>query len=164
MFTEALHEFRVASLLFGIGDEIGLLRLPDPAGRMALHGMFDFRGFGFCSGDARFEDVKAHDVLDGVVKNESEEIEVDDRMEARGEIVEKGGKIALLGDGFADFEQGFELTPGMLKRRGEGDFGRRNDGFRHRWQDNIWVGGGSTLGGCELDGILPMGVTQALGG
>jgi len=45
-------------------------------------------------------------------------------MEAARKIVEKRGEIALLGDGFADFEQGFELTPGMLEGRGEGNFGR----------------------------------------
>ena len=58
--------------------------------------------------------------------------------------MEKRGEIALLGDSLADFEQGFELTPRMFKRGGDGNFRRGNDGFRHRGQDNIWVGGGST--------------------
>jgi len=58
--------------------------------------------------------------------------------------VEKRGEIALLGDGLADFEQGFELTPRMFKRGGERHFRRGDDGIRHRGQDNIWVGGGST--------------------
>jgi hypothetical protein len=33
----------------------------------------------------------------------------------------------------------------MFKRGGERQFRRGDDGFRHRRQDNIWVGGGSTL-------------------
>jgi hypothetical protein len=96
------------------------------------------------AGDARFKDMEAHDVARGIVENESEEVEVHDRVEAFGKVVEKRGKVALLGDGLADFEQGFELTPGVLEGRGEGDFGRGNDGIRHRRQDTTGVGGGST--------------------
>ena len=89
---------------------------------MAFDGRF--HAGDFFRGDARFENVKAHHVADGIVEDESEEVEFDDGVQAAGEVVEKRGKIALLGDGFADFEQGFELTPGMLEGRGEGDFGR----------------------------------------
>jgi hypothetical protein len=32
----------------------------------------------------------------------------------------------------------------VFKRRSEYDFRRRDDGFRHRKQDNTWLGGGST--------------------
>jgi hypothetical protein len=60
--------------------------------------------------------------------------------------VEKRGKIALLRDGLADFEQGFELTPGVFERGGKRHFRRRNDGVRHRRQDNTRVGAGSTCG------------------
>src|SRR5229473_3238503 len=147
---DALHELRVTSFQFGIGNDVRLLGLPDPAGRMALHGMFDFRRFWFRGGDARLEDVQAHDVLDGVVKDEGEEIEIDDGVETLGKVVEQRGEIALLGDGLADFEQGFELTPGMFKRGGERHFRRGDDGFRHRRQDNTRVGEGSTADGREL--------------
>jgi len=51
---------------------------------------------------------------------------------AFGEVVEKRGKVALLGDGFADFQQSFELTPGVFERRVERSYRRRNDMFRHR--------------------------------
>jgi hypothetical protein len=78
------------------------------------------------------------------MKNESEEIEVNHGVEAAGKVVEKRREIALLGDDLADFEQGFELTPGVFKRRSEYDFRRRDDGFRHRKQDNTWLGEGST--------------------
>lgn len=145
MFTEALKEIGKARLVFGVGDDKVLLGLPNPAGGVALDGRF---GAGdFFAGDARFQNVEAHDIFDGVVKDEREEIEVDDGMETAGKVVEKRGEIALLGDGLADFKQGFELTPGMFERRGEGDFGRGNDGFRHRRQDNTWVGEGSTAEG-----------------
>ena len=69
---------------------------------------------GFSAGDARFQDVQAHDVARGIMENESEEVEVHDGVEALGEIVKKRGQIAMLGDGLADFEQGFELTPGVF--------------------------------------------------
>jgi len=68
--------------------------------------------------------MKPHHVPDGIVENESKKVELDNGMKAPGKVVEKRGKIALLGDCFADFEQGFELTPGMLEGRSEGDFGR----------------------------------------
>jgi hypothetical protein len=38
------------------------------------------------------------------------------------------------------------LTPGVFERGGERHFRRGDDGIRHRRQDNIWVGGGSTAG------------------
>ena len=72
--------------------------------------------------------------------------DLDDRMEPASKVVEQRGEIALLGDGLADFEQGFELTPGVFERGGERHFRRGDDGIRHRRQDNTRVGGGSTLG------------------
>src|SRR5712664_259201 len=79
-------------------------------------------------------------------------------MQAAGKVVEQRGEIALLGDGLAYFEQGFELMPGVLKGGRERHFRRGDDGIRHRRQDNTRVGGGSTTGvekksksvGCEL--------------
>jgi hypothetical protein len=78
------------------------------------------------------------------VKNEGEEVEVDDGMEAAGKVVEQRGEIALLGDGLAYFEQGFELMPGVLKGGRERHFRRGDDGIRHGRKDNTRVGGGST--------------------
>jgi hypothetical protein len=49
--------------------------------------------------------------------------------------MEQRGEIALLRDGLAHFEQGFELAPGVLERRGLRHFWRRNDAFHHRRQD-----------------------------
>jgi hypothetical protein len=91
------------------------------------------------------------------VEDEGEEVEVHDGVEALGEVMKKRRKIALLGDGLADFEQGFELTPGVFKRGGERHFRRGDDGIRHRRQDNTGVGGGSTEGEREssLSSRLP---------
>jgi len=94
------------------------------------------------------------------VKDEREEVEVDDGVEAAGKVVEKRGEIALLGDSLADFEQGFELTPGMLERRSKGDFGRGNDRLRHSRQDNTGVGEGSTLGERGVDWTPGMGAVE----
>jgi len=128
--TIARQEIGEARFFFGVADDEGLLRLPDPAGGVAFDGRF---GAGdFFAGDTSFENVEAHDVFCGVVKDEREEVEVDDGVEAAGKVVEKRGEIALLGDSLADFEQGFELTPGMFKRGGERHFRRGDDGFRHR--------------------------------
>ena len=89
------------------------------------------RSFGadvFVVGDARFENVEAHHVAHRIVEREREEIEIDHGMQALGEIVEEFVEVALLGDGFADFEQGFELAARVLVR-----FGRRNCGGGRSW-------------------------------
>ena len=118
--------------------------MPDPAGgisldrRLAAGGLF--------AGDACGENVEAHDVASGVVQDEGQKIEFDDGAQAVRKIVKQRWKIALLGDGLADFEQGFELTPGVFERGGERHFRRGDDGIRHRKQDNTRVGGGSTQG------------------
>jgi hypothetical protein len=62
------------------------------------------------------------------MERQGEEIEIDDGVEALGEIVEEFREIALLLDGFADFEKGFELAAGVLvggvgASRGRGDRG-----------------------------------------
>ena len=82
----------------------------------------------------------------GIVQGEREEIEIDDRVQASGKVVEKRGKIALLGDGLADFQQGFELTARVFRRRRGRRFRRGNDRVRHNRQDSIRVGRGSTAG------------------
>ena len=142
-FAEAGHEFGVAVFLFDIGDDEGKLCLPDPARGMADYGSFRASGLGGMI-DARFENMEAHDVAHGIMQYEREKIEIDDGMEALGELVEKRGKIALLGNRLADFEQSSELPPGVFKRRGKRYFRRRNDVFRHRSEDSTRVGEGST--------------------
>src|SRR5438132_9262780 len=122
VFANPRYEVGETRFFVDIGDDQRLLRLPDPAGRMA----FDrrFHAGDFFRGDARFENMKTHHVADRIVEDESQEVEFNDGVQAAGKVVEKRGEIALLGDGFADFEQRFELTPGMLEGRGEGDFAR----------------------------------------
>ena len=114
-FAEALKEIGEASVFFRVGDNKRLLRLPNPAGRMAFDGRFaaGFDG----SGETGFENVEAHNVAYGVVKDKREEIKFDDAVKTLGEVVKKSGEIAVLGDGFGHFEQGFELTPGVFKGR-----------------------------------------------
>ena len=130
--------------MFGVVDDERLLGLPDPAGRMAVDGGLGAGGF-FCV-DTCFQNVETHDVARGIVEGEGEEVEFDDGMKALGEVVEKRGEIALLGDDFADFEQGFELAPGVFERRSRGRCRRRNDVVRHSRQDNTRVESGSTEG------------------
>jgi hypothetical protein len=79
-----------------------------------------FRADVFVVRDARFENVQAHDVARGVVERQRKEIEIDDGVEALGEIVEEFGKVALLGDGFADFEKSFELAARVFMGLGAG--------------------------------------------
>ena len=86
VFAEAVEKFGEARLFLSVGDDEGLLRLPDPAGGIALNGRLTADGL--VTRDSRFQDVEAHDVLGGVVQDEGEEIEVDDRMEAAGKVVE----------------------------------------------------------------------------
>jgi hypothetical protein len=51
------------------------------------------------------------------MEHKGEKIEVHNAMEALGKVVEERREIAVLSDGFAHFEQGFELTPGVFERR-----------------------------------------------
>ncbi len=120
MLTKALQKIGESLLLFGVADHKSLLRLPDPTGGVALDGRLTAGGL--FAGDARCQNVEAHDVAGSVVKNQGEEIEVDNGVQ---------------GNGLADLEQGFELAPGMFQRGGERHFRRGDDGIRHRRQDNI---------------------------
>src|SRR5580692_7155696 len=97
-------------------------------------------------GQASFENVQTHDVAIGVVQHQREEIEVNDAMKPLCQVVKKRGKIAMLRDRFRHFEQGFELTPGVLQRRSGRWFGRQDSGIRHRNQNSIRVTSGSTEG------------------
>jgi hypothetical protein len=90
--------------------------------------------------------MEAHDVAGGIMEDECEEVELNDRVQTAGEIVEERRKIALLGDGLADFKQGFELAPGVFRRRGKRRFRRRNDVVRHRKQNSTRAGERSTEG------------------
>src|SRR5208282_5839829 len=78
-FAKPLEKIGKTLVLFGVADDKRLLRLPDPAGRMAFHGRFaarlDWRG------QARFENVQAHHVAHRVVKDKSEEIKINDAVE-----------------------------------------------------------------------------------
>src|SRR5258708_534881 len=145
MLAVALQELREARLFLSVADHEGLLRLPHPTSGVVLDGRL---GAGrFSARDARFKNVETHDVACGVMENEGEKVEVDDGMETLGEVVEKRGQVALLGDGLANFEQGFKLTPGVFKPGGNGQFGGRNEVFRNEKQDTTGVGKRSTAGG-----------------
>jgi hypothetical protein len=68
-------------------------------------------------GIVRLEDMKAHGVVGGLVKDQSQKVESEDAVEALSEIVEESFEVALLGDGFGDFEEGFHLAGGVIDRR-----------------------------------------------
>jgi len=80
------------------------------------------------------------------VKYERQEIEINNTMQAFRKIVKKSRKVAMLRDRFCHFEQGFELAPGMFKRRSSRWFGRGDSGIRHRNQNSTQLGRGSTKG------------------
>ena len=67
----------------------------------------------------------------GIVQHERKEIGVDDGMQANGELMEQPLKIAMLCNDFADVEQRFQLTPGVIKHRGGNCLRRRNREARH---------------------------------
>jgi hypothetical protein len=142
--AETLEKIGETMIFFGVADDKRLLRLPDPAGRMTID-----RSFAACLGGGRqtsLEDVEAHDVANGVVKDEGEKVKIDDAVETLGKVVKKSVEVAMLGDGFRHFEQGFELTPGLFKRRRGSRFGWGDCRIRHTSQNSIGVGGGSTKG------------------
>src|SRR5258708_12358499 len=103
MLTQALQEIREARLLFGVANHKGLLRLPDPTGGVAFDGRLTASGL--FARDAGFKNVKTHDVARSIVENEGEEVEVNDGVQARGEVVENPWKITLLGNAPPDFQQ-----------------------------------------------------------
>lgn len=114
-------KFGVAGFVEDIGRNERMLGAPDPAGGGGVHGQF-LRPFDF-GGVAGFENLETHGVADRVVENECEKIERQNGVKTLGKLVEETLKVALLGDGFGDVEEGFELAAGMLNR---GD--RRRDG------------------------------------
>ena len=66
-------------------------------------------------------------------------------MQALGEVVEKALQIALLGDSFADVEEGFELAAIVVDGgSGAGTRGRRIGWFSHKVQDSTRFRGVST--------------------
>lgn len=142
--AETLEKIGETVIFFGVADDKRLLRLPDPAGRMAIDRSFAARLGG--GRQTSFQDVEAHDVANGVVKDEGEKVKIDDAMKTFSKVVKKSVEVAMLGDGFRDFEQSFELTPGLFKRRSGSRFGRGDSRIRHRSQNSIGVGRGSTKG------------------
>jgi hypothetical protein len=56
----------------------------------------------------------------------------------------------VLGDGFSDLEQGFELTPGVFQGDRGSHFRGGKNRVRHKRQNSTGVGGGSTKGACSL--------------
>jgi hypothetical protein len=99
---QALHEVGITRVLGGIENDKRLLILPNPTGRDLVDGKFAVR-LGL-DGIVRLEDVKAHGVVGGFVKDKSQKVEGKNAVETLGEIVEEGFEVALLGDGLADFE------------------------------------------------------------
>ena len=69
-------------------------------------------------GIVSFEDVQTHGVVGGIVQHEGEKIELQNGVEAFRELVEEGLEVALLRDGFADFEKRFELPPRIFEAMG----------------------------------------------
>jgi hypothetical protein len=142
--AETLEKIGEAVIFFGVADDKRLLRLPDPARGMAINWSFTARLGG--SRQTSFQDVEAHDVANGIVKDEGEKVKIDDAVKTLGKVVKKSVEVAMLGDGFRHLEQGFELTPGLFKRRRGSRFGWGDSRIRHRSQNSIGVGGGSTKG------------------
>jgi len=121
VFAEARHKIRESRFFVDIEDDERLLRLPNPAGGMALDRRFRASRL-FC-GNMGFENVEAHDVPDGIVENKTKEVESMNRMEPASKVVETARGDRAAGRCLADFEQGFKLTPGVFERGGKRHFG-----------------------------------------
>ena len=90
---------------FGVDviDHVGLLGLEYAAGRGLAQ-----RGFAAAldtGGLLALENVQAHDLALAVVKEQIQKIEMRDAVQAGAEIVKQFAEIAVMGDGFGDFEQ-----------------------------------------------------------
>ena len=84
-FAEPVKEIWKSLIVFRVADDKGLLRLPDPARRMALHRSFA-AGF-YRSRKPGFENVETHDIAHGVMKDQGEEVKVDNAMETLCQVV-----------------------------------------------------------------------------
>jgi hypothetical protein len=78
------------------------------------------------------------------MQDQGKKVKINHAMEALGQVVKKSGEVPMPRNGFGNFEQGFELAPRMFERRCAGYFGRGDSGIRHRVQNSIRVGRGST--------------------
>jgi hypothetical protein len=67
--------------------------------------------------------VQPHSAAGRIVKNQAKKIELQDGVEAIGKFVEEEFEVSLLGNRFADFEEGFELPHRLREGRRRGDFG-----------------------------------------
>ncbi len=88
-----------------------------------------------------FENVQAHDLAFAVVEEQVQEIEMGDAMQAGAEIVEEFAEVAMMRDGFGDFEEG--AGAGAARVFGDADAGswpmRQDSTAAHR---SSMTGGG----------------------
>jgi hypothetical protein len=129
------HEVRVARIFSSVLGEEEFLIFENPAGGRVgdrhLFGAFRREGI------FRFQNVQAHGAARRIVKNQAEKIELQHRVETIGKFVEEKLQVALLGDRFADFEQGFKLAHGLRQGRSRGGRGRRVGKLRHKHENSI---------------------------
>jgi hypothetical protein len=89
---------------FDVVHDIRLLGLEDVARRRLADWRFaaalDIRRL------LRFQNVQAHYLALSVVEQEVQEIETRDTVEASAEVMKELAEVAMMGDGFRDFEKG----------------------------------------------------------
>jgi hypothetical protein len=142
LFLQFLHKVGIARVGKAIKNEKSLLRLPDPAGRGFADGMFR-GGLGLVR-VARLESMEAHGIVRGIVEDEREEIELQDNMEAFGEFVKEGLKVALLRNGLSDLKERLDLPARVIERRSGSGLVRKISGIRHEIENSIGLGRGQT--------------------
>src|SRR5579883_1573643 len=137
-----LHEFGIAGVLGCVLNNEWLLVFEDPSG-WGVCGRQFLRAF-VLDGLLRDQNVQAHHAAGRVVKNHAEKIELENGVEAIGELVKQRLQIALLGDHLAEIEEGLKLPSGLCAGRRRSDFRGRYWRLRHKWENSIGFGGGST--------------------
>lgn len=81
------------------------------------------------------------------MKDEGEEIEGQDRVDAFGKLVKEGLEVAMLGNGFADVEEGLELAARLFDgRSGLGRGRRRTIDISHNLRITLRFGGSQPEG------------------
>lgn len=81
------------------------------------------------------------------MENEDQEIELENCMEALGDLMEEDLQVALLRNGFADDKERLKLAAGMLQARGSGGVDRSVLRILHKNQDSTRFGGVTTWPG-----------------
>ena len=103
VFAQVLQPAGKGSLFVEVIKNKRLLRFPNPS-RGSFVGL-KFRAQPGLARHRGFQNVQAHHVARGIVQDQVQIIEIHDAVQALGEVVKQFAQVAVLRNGFGNFEQ-----------------------------------------------------------